>query len=150
MGPAPYQRPAHRRSGGRGHLWAESFDRRLTVENILHIQGELAARIASALDATLTPSELVEGDAAPTENMEAYTLYQRANTYFNVSPRAQDFQPAFDLFAQAMDLDPGFAQAYARHALARARAFEVRPGLGGRGAGRIPRPRGPNTAASRP
>jgi TolB-like protein len=114
-----------------GHLWAESFDRRLTVANIFLIQQELAGRIASALDATLTPEEREEVGAAPTENMEAYTLYQRGNNYFNVSPRAQDFQIAFDLFEQATELDPGFAQAYARYALARARAFEVRPGLGG-------------------
>lgn len=114
-----------------GHLWAESFDRRLTVENIFLIQRELASRIAAELGTTLTAEQEEAAGAAPTENMEAYRLYQRANNYFNVSPRSQDFALAFDLFEQATDLDPGFAQAYARNALARARAFEVRPGLGG-------------------
>jgi TolB-like protein len=114
-----------------GHLWADSFDRRLTVENIFLIQRELASRIATELGATLSPAQEEAAGTAPTENMEAYRLYQRANNYFNVSPRSQDFGLAFDLFERATDLDPGFAQAYARHALARARAFEVQPGLGG-------------------
>jgi TolB-like protein len=114
-----------------GHLWAESFDRRLTVENIFLIQSELASRIAAELGTALTTEQQEEAGAAPTDDMEAYRLYQRANNYFNVSPRSQDFQLAFDLFEQATELDPGFAQAYARNALARARAFEVRPGLGG-------------------
>jgi TolB-like protein len=112
------------------HLWAESYDRTLTVENIFLIQQDLARQIASALDATLTPEEAFFNDTATTENLEAYRLYQRANNYFNVGPRSQNYRLAFDLFQQATDLDPTFAQAYARHALARARAFEVSRRLG--------------------
>jgi TolB-like protein len=112
------------------HLWAESYDRTLTVENIFLIQRDLARQIASALDASLTPEQEADVGTAPTENMEAYRLYQRANNYFNVGPRAQNYRLAFDLYQQATDLDPTFAQAYARHALARARAFEVSRELG--------------------
>jgi TolB-like protein/Tfp pilus assembly protein PilF len=110
-----------------GHLWAENFDRRLTVANIFLIQRELAERIAGAMQATLSPEEQEEVGSAPTENLEAYTLYLKANNYFNAGPRSDDFQLALDLYRQAIDLDPGFGQAYARLALALGTLAEVEP-----------------------
>ncbi|HSQ68714.1 MAG TPA: hypothetical protein VLM41_01410, partial [Steroidobacteraceae bacterium] len=40
-----------------GHLWAETYDRELTATNIFTIQSEVAAAIAAALKATLSPAE---------------------------------------------------------------------------------------------
>jgi len=108
-----------------GHLWAESFDRRLTVENIFLIQRELAERIAGAMSATLTPEEVEEVGSAPTDNLEAYTLYLQANNYFASGPRSDDFDVALDLYRQVVEMDPGFGQAYARLALALASEAEV-------------------------
>jgi len=39
------------------HLWAETYDRELTAENIFAIQSEIATAIANALRATLTEDE---------------------------------------------------------------------------------------------
>ncbi len=39
------------------HLWAETYDRDLTAENLFDIQAEIARAIAQALQATLSPEE---------------------------------------------------------------------------------------------
>ena len=58
------------------HLWAESYDRELTAANIFAIQSEVAAAIAGALKATLTPAEQAAINAIPTQNLEAWEAYQ--------------------------------------------------------------------------
>jgi TolB-like protein len=57
------------------HLWADTFDRELTASNIFAIQSEIAAAIASALQATLSPVEKERLGARPTEDLEAYEAY---------------------------------------------------------------------------
>jgi TolB-like protein len=50
------------------NIWAETYDRRLTAQNIFDIQSEISSAIAVALEANLTPDEQVRiattGDAA--------------------------------------------------------------------------------------
>ena len=58
------------------HLWAESYDRELTAANIFAIQSEVAAAIAGALKAALTPAEKARVNAVPTRNLEAWEAYQ--------------------------------------------------------------------------
>jgi TolB-like protein/Tfp pilus assembly protein PilF len=99
------------------HLWADTYDRTLTVENVFHIQRELAEAIAEQLHATLTPEEAASIDAPPTNNLEAYDFYLQGNVYFARGPRSDDFEIALDMYRRATELDPGFALAYARMAL---------------------------------
>ncbi len=40
------------------HLWAETYNRQLTAENIFAIQADMATSIAEALQATQSPQEL--------------------------------------------------------------------------------------------
>jgi len=53
-------------------LWAESYDRVVTAENLFEIQSEVALAIAAALQATLTAEESEELQRTPTANLEAY------------------------------------------------------------------------------
>jgi hypothetical protein len=39
------------------HVFADTYDRELSLENLLAVQREVALRIADALEATLTPAE---------------------------------------------------------------------------------------------
>src|SRR6516162_10775199 len=55
------------------HIWAEDYDRDLT--DVFAIQSDLAEKIASALQAKLSPNEKSQIDRRPTENSEAYLLY---------------------------------------------------------------------------
>src|SRR5687768_17273356 len=64
------------------HLWAEQFDRTLTAENVFAIQGEIAERIANALESALTPEDKASFARAPTENLEALDLYYQGLAYY--------------------------------------------------------------------
>ena len=94
------------------HLWAETFDRELTVENIFEIQSEIAVAIAEALKASLAPEERSEIGQVLTNNLEAWEAYQLAQPLvLTLSP--QQISEAIDLAQKAIDLDPEFAAAYA-------------------------------------
>jgi TolB-like protein len=57
-------------------LWAERYDRELSAANIFAIQTEVAAAIATALKATLSPSYRTRARALPTRSLEAWEAYQ--------------------------------------------------------------------------
>jgi TolB-like protein/Tfp pilus assembly protein PilF len=92
------------------HLWAESFDRKLT--DIFAVESEIAKSIADKLQARLTGSEAHAMSARPTENTEAYQLYLKGRFFWN-KRTAKDFKTALNYFQEAIDKDPGFALAYA-------------------------------------
>ena len=94
------------------HLWADSFDRKLT--DIFSVESEVAKAIADQLRVKLTGLEEQEITAKPTDNPEAYDAYLRGLAY---SLKAQN-SPANSLGAQkhlreAVRLDPKFALSWA-------------------------------------
>ena len=93
------------------HLWAKSYDRELTTNNIFSIQSEISQAIAAALQTTLTPAEQARLSSVRTENLEAYNLNLagRNNLY---QRRLENLQQARKQFEQAIELDPNYAQAY--------------------------------------
>ena len=100
------------RAANDSHLWAETFDRRLT--DIFSVESEVAKAIADQLRAKLTGQEEQVIAARPTENPEAYDAYLRGLAY---SLRTGN-SPANTLGAQkylkeAVRLDPKFALAWA-------------------------------------
>jgi TolB-like protein len=60
------------------HLWAQTYDRKLTPENIFSVQSDIARAISAALEATLTPEESRALDVIPTRNMAAYRAFHEA------------------------------------------------------------------------
>src|SRR5215831_6241769 len=102
------------------HLWANSYDR--DFKDVLSVESEVAAQIAYALKANLSPRESHVLAAARTENTEAYDLFLRGQYEFHqaessLAPDAYDRADAF--YRQALTLDPNFAEAAAE--LARTR-----------------------------
>ena len=100
------------RAANDSHLWAETFDRRLT--DIFSVESDVAKAIADQLRAKLTGQEEQVIAARPTENPEAYDAYLRGLAY---SLRTGN-SPANTLGAQkylkeAVRLDPKFALAWA-------------------------------------
>src|SRR6266849_6172103 len=61
------------------HLWADTFDRKLT--DIFSVESEVAKAIADQLRAKLTGREEQEIAAKPTDNPKAYDAYLRGLTY---------------------------------------------------------------------
>ncbi|UCC74066.1 MAG: tetratricopeptide repeat protein [Gemmatimonadota bacterium] len=94
------------------HLWAETYDRQLSIENLLAIQTEVARRIAEALEATLTPDEEDRLAAMPTASLEAYDYYLRGRHFWNQRSLAA-FDSAVQYYSRAVLLDPDYARAYA-------------------------------------
>ena len=94
------------------HLWAQTFDRQLSMQNIFAIQSEISEAITGALKAALTPDEQTRLANVPTENMAAYALYRqgRDNVY---KRRMETLLEARQQFEQATRLDPNYAEAYA-------------------------------------
>ena len=99
------------------HLWAQSYDRALA--DIFSVEVEVAQSVAASLQAALSPEEKARVERKPTENADAYLLYLRAREY-HTRPTGllQDYQTAAKLYGQAVALDPGFALAHARLAMA--------------------------------
>jgi TolB-like protein/Flp pilus assembly protein TadD len=94
------------------HIWAEDYDRDLT--NVFAIQTDLARKIASALQAKLSPNENARLDRRPTKDSDAYLLYVQAHDYANRSDRLREtLLKAEELYEQAIKLDPNFALALA-------------------------------------
>ena len=93
------------------HLWAEIFDRELTVENLFAIQSEISTAIADALETTLSPEEKSRLDVVPTVNMAAYNAYLRGRQ-FQTSRKSDDLEAALAEFTRATELDPNYALAW--------------------------------------
>src|SRR5437867_4298534 len=93
------------------HIWAEDYDRDLT--DVFAIQTDLAQKIASALQAKLSPNEKARLDQRPTENSDAYLLFVQAHDYATRRNMFRDTSlKAIPLFEQAIKLDPKFALAF--------------------------------------
>ena len=94
------------------HLWAEDYDRDLT--DVFAIQSDLAEKIASALQAKLSPNEKSQINRRPTENNEAYLAFMRGHELFYRSDKFRgDMEKAEVSFERATALDPNFAEAFA-------------------------------------
>jgi len=94
------------------HLWSDAYNRKL--ENVFEIQEEISKAIAGELQVTLgTPGKT----GKPTENLEAWQLFLRGRHLYQNRGETQVAR-AIELLKQAVDLDPGFADAWANLAAA--------------------------------
>jgi len=94
------------------HLWAETYDRELTVENIFLVQEEIAREVTKALRLTLTSQDDNSLSKVPTTNLDAYRLYHLGNQEVQKATTASLVQ-AIEYFEEAIRADPDYAQAYA-------------------------------------
>jgi len=94
------------------HLWADSYDRDLN--DILRVQDDLGAAVASQIRLTLNPSPGKAGVAAAaakrTVNPEAYDAYLRGRFYWT---NRGDLHKSIEAYQQAIQKDPQYALAYA-------------------------------------
>jgi serine/threonine protein kinase/Tfp pilus assembly protein PilF len=94
------------------HLWAETFDRKLT--DIFSVESEVAKAIADRLQAKLTGAEGHAIAARPTENAEAYDAYLRGLAYtLKTAHTTANSLGAQQHLREAVRLDPKFALSWA-------------------------------------
>ena len=102
------------------HLWAESYNR--TLDDVFGVEGEVANAIADQLNAKLTGAEQKAMAEKPTQNSAAYDAYLRAVAIDNAQT-LETTKKVADLYAEAVRLDPQFALAWARLAVARSQLY---------------------------
>jgi len=94
------------------HLWAETYDRTLTVANIFEIQSEIATAIARSLRTALTDADHKRLGIVPTQNLAALEAYF-AGKQLADQRGSEVIESAIKQFERAVSLDPDFALAYA-------------------------------------
>jgi TolB-like protein/class 3 adenylate cyclase/Tfp pilus assembly protein PilF len=94
------------------HLWADTFDRKLT--DIFSVESEVAKAIADQLRAKLTGQEEQVIAAKPTDNVEAYDAYLRGLAYtLKTTTTPANSLAAQKYLKEAVRLDPKFALGWA-------------------------------------
>jgi TolB-like protein/class 3 adenylate cyclase/Flp pilus assembly protein TadD len=94
------------------HLWADTFDRKLT--DIFSVESEVAKAIAEQLRAHLTGQEEQVIAAKPTDNPEAYDAYLRGLAYtLKTGNTPVNSLGAQKYLREAVRLDPKFALGWA-------------------------------------
>jgi serine/threonine-protein kinase len=107
------------------HVFAETYDRELSLDNLLAVQRELALRIADALETRLTAQERERIERYPTNNIEAYDFYLRGLEYLGrPGVRQENYENAQRMLERAVGLDPGYALAFGRLSTLHAEAYE--------------------------
>ncbi|PYM10277.1 MAG: hypothetical protein DMF15_02650, partial [Verrucomicrobia bacterium] len=104
------------------HLWAETFDRKLT--DIFSVESEVAKAIADQLRAKLTGQEEQVIASKPTDNTEAYDAYLRGLAYsLKTASTPANFLAAQKYLREAVRLDPNFALSWALLSYINARGY---------------------------
>jgi TolB-like protein/DNA-binding winged helix-turn-helix (wHTH) protein/Tfp pilus assembly protein PilF len=89
-------------------LWAEHYDR--PYKDLFALQDEITSAVASALHARLlSTNTIAPDDRPPSGNIEAYNAYLQGLKHGH----DQDFPKAAEYMTQAVQLDPGYAVAWA-------------------------------------
>jgi len=104
------------------HLWADTFDRKLT--DIFSVESEVAKAIAEQLRAKLTGQEEQVIAAKPTDNPEAYDAYLRGLAYnLKTTNTTANSLGAQKYLKEAVRLAPKFALAWALLSYVDARGY---------------------------
>ena len=131
-----------RRAGGRvritaqlieaasdNHVWAERYDRDLN--DIFALQDEISQAIVKALRLRLLPEEKKAIEQRGTTNLDAYNLYLMARHHYTggIHSDIRKNDTVIRLCRRAIDLDPGYARAWALMATSQ----RYRLGISGQG-----------------
>ena len=96
------------------HLWSETYDREM--DDIFAVQDDIARSVAEALKVTLLAGEPAasapRGATAP-----AYNAYLQGKYFFELNTK-ESLENALRYFGEAVELDPGYAPAWAGSSLA--------------------------------
>jgi TolB-like protein/Tfp pilus assembly protein PilF len=96
-------------------LWSQTYDRQL--KDVFAVQSDIAKSVANALKADVFGAAVEAADKPPSGNLAAYDAMLRGRYYAERRTRA-DYAKAAGYYQQAIKLDPSYALAYARLAIA--------------------------------
>ena len=93
------------------HLWAETYDRELSAENLFAIQSEVTAAITASLKTRLSPGEKARMADIPTTSLPAWEAYQLGRQRM-AKRSSESLSDAIGFFRKAIVLDPQFTLAH--------------------------------------
>jgi TolB-like protein/Flp pilus assembly protein TadD len=112
--------------------WQQTYDAEFA--DLFAVQGEIALRVASALEVVLTAPQRGRLASRPTDHPEAYDAFLRGQEIEKAGLDAATLRRATAEYERAVERDPDFAAAWAR--LAGARALTYSNGVPDRELGR--------------
>lgn len=92
------------------HMWAGSYDRDL--RNVLVLLSEVAQGIANEIEVVLSPQEEERLVSSRPVNPEAHEVYLKGRYFFS-RYTGEGWQKSLKYFQEAIDMDSGFAPAWA-------------------------------------
>ena len=96
------------------HLWAETYDRDLTITDIFKIQDEITGQVAGTIAGArgiITTTQIKTIESKPTESFDAYECVLRSIKYWE-AVSVRQHQDARDCLERAVKLDPNYADAW--------------------------------------
>jgi TolB-like protein/Tfp pilus assembly protein PilF len=103
------------RASDGSQLWSRTYDRQL--KDVFAVQSDIATSVANALKARVFGGAVEATDKPPSGNLAAYDAMLQGRWYADRRNR-EDYFKAVDYYQQAIKLDPDYALAYARLAIA--------------------------------
>lgn len=91
-------------------MWAESYTRALSSDELFRMQAEIAMEIVRSLELELAPEERDRVEGHPTENFEAYRLYLQGRRLLDRRTE-EGMRQALEVFERVVDLDAGYGPA---------------------------------------
>ncbi|MBT5264649.1 MAG: adenylate/guanylate cyclase domain-containing protein [Rhodospirillaceae bacterium] len=88
------------------HIWADKFDG--VLSDIFELQDKITLDVISAIEPTLRQAEVNRLRVKPTEDLQAYELYLRAQSHFHLVADEENLE-AIRLLSIAVEADPGYA-----------------------------------------
>ncbi|CAN7257540.1 tetratricopeptide repeat protein [Ensifer sp. ENS07] len=92
-------------------LWAERYDRQYA--DLFAVQDDVIGKIIAALEVKLSEGERDQLARIPTDNLEAYDNYMRAEQQGLIWRDVDTYRQTLSYYQRAIDLDPKFADAHA-------------------------------------
>ena len=96
------------------HLWAETYDGTYT-DTVFVVQATIAKRIASSLNAAITPFVEEQIDKRPTSDIRTYQKYIKGREFIGrywEYTDIKDLKMAEKLYRESLEIDPEFAWGY--------------------------------------
>jgi adenylate cyclase len=110
------------------HIWAERYDGNMA--EIFDFQDDIREQIVSALQVNLTPADQALTERKPTDSVEAYDIFLKGRANFNTA-KPEHTLAAIECFERAIEIDPGFGDAYSYLSYCHFRGWvQMLPGFG--------------------
>lgn len=94
------------------HLWADNYDRPLTVQNLISVQSDIAQQVAHAIGVVLSPEEQTRIDRQPTQDLKAYDYYLLGRHHLH-RWSLKEIEEGLGHLMRAVETDPSFALGHA-------------------------------------